>query len=263
MSDHLTDGWEPDLDHRDTVLRGHVYNLAARYRFSAERTGGAFLDDGSLAGVQMSEGTPWGNDVVLLQPLREGRVAGFVERLSGFAANPTHVWSAWPTPDLSGHGLDLMGHPPAMVRPPGGEAPPVPDGLRVVEAEDAETLAEYDRTGIEGFPVNRPDGSRVEAFLDARLLGGPWRFFLGYAGDVPAAVASVFVGCGVGQVEFVATLPEFRRRGYGEAVTWAATLAEPSLPAVLLASDDGRPVYERMGYLATQRFTLWYWPGTT
>jgi hypothetical protein len=40
-------------------------------------------------------------------------------------------------------------------------------------------------------------------------------------------------------------------------VTWAATVAAPALPAVLLASDPGRPVYERMGYLPLLRATMW------
>ena len=47
---------------------------------------------------------------------------------------------------------------------------------------------------------------------------------------------------------YVAALPAARGRGVGAAVTWAATLCQPELPAVLVASDDGRPVYERMGY---------------
>lgn len=46
-------------------------------------------------------------------------------------------------------------------------------------------------------------------------------------------------------------------RGIGAALTWAATLAEPEQPAVLIASDDGQPVYERMGYLRIQRLTMW------
>jgi len=55
----------------------------------------------------------------------------------------------------------------------------------------------------------------------------------------------------------VATLPEARGRGYGEAVSWAATLCRPELPATLQASSMGRPVYERMGYRSVADFTLW------
>ncbi len=44
------------------------------------------------------------------------------------------------------------------------------------------------------------------------------------------------------------------------AATWAATLCEPDLPTVLIASDDGRPLYESMGYLALERWTAWIRP---
>ena len=67
------------------------------------------------------------------------------------------------------------------------------------------------------------------------------------------AVALAMLGLGV------LTLSGFSI-GYGEALTWAATCVDPSLPAVLIASDLGRPVYERMGYVATSRWTLWHRP---
>ena len=53
---------------------------------------------------------------------------------------------------------------------------------------------------------------------------------------------------------------DLRGRGLGAADTWAATMADPTLPAMLIASDLGRPVYERMGYLRLTRFALWLGP---
>jgi hypothetical protein len=58
----------------------------------------------------------------------------------------------------------------------------------------------------------------------------------------------------------VATLDGARGHGYGAAVTWAATTADPTLPAVLIASDPGRPVYDRLGYTALTRWTMWARP---
>jgi hypothetical protein len=34
-------------------------------------------------------------------------------------------------------------------------------------------------------------------------------------------------------------------------------MADPARPAMLIASDLGQPVYERMGYVRLTRFTLW------
>jgi hypothetical protein len=58
-------------------------------------------------------------------------------------------------------------------------------------------------------------------------------------------------------VEWVSSTPAVRGRGYGEAMTWAATLALPDRPSMLISSDAGRRTYERMGYLPLTRFTLW------
>jgi hypothetical protein len=74
------------------------------------------------------------------------------------------------------------------------------------------------------------------------------------------SVAAAYVGADIIDVAFVATQPQTRRRGYGAALTWRATLADPRLPAVLEASDDGRPVYERMGYRLVGRMSLWERP---
>ena len=84
------------------------------------------------------------------------------------------------------------------------------------------------------------------------------RIWLGLEGDRPVGAAVTSIAHGINQVMLIVTLPGVRGRGYGAALTWEASLAEPSLPAMLLSSDLGRPVYERMGYLPLVRFTVWY-----
>jgi len=61
-------------------------------------------------------------------------------------------------------------------------------------------------------------------------------------------------------IEYVSAMPGVRGRGYGEAMTWPATLADAEAPSMLIASDLGRPTYERMGYLPMARFTVWAGP---
>ena len=58
-------------------------------------------------------------------------------------------------------------------------------------------------------------------------------------------------------VEFISTRESARGRGIGRALTATATVAEPTLPSMLISSDPGRNVYERLGYLPLLRFSLW------
>ena len=44
---------------------------------------------------------------------------------------------------------------------------------------------------------------------------------------------------------------------YGEVRTAATIGADLTKPAALVASDLGRPIYERLGFVATLRVTYW------
>jgi GNAT superfamily N-acetyltransferase len=145
-----------------------------------------------------------------------------------------------------------------MMRPPAPATVDCVPELEIDEATDAATLAELERVLIDGFPVALP-GSAPGIMLGPGLLGGPFRQFVGRVDGRPVATAAAMLSHGVISVENVATLPADRGRGYGEALTWAATLADPTRPAVLIASDPGRPIYERMGFVALHRWTLWGW----
>ncbi len=128
------------------------------------------------------------------------------------------------------------------------------------EAADGADVQAFERTLVEAFPVPSLAPLLPGCLLDDRVLGTPLRLWVGREDGRPVAVALAHVSHGVVLIEMVATRPECRGRGYGAAVTAYATNADPSLPAVLLASDDGRPVYEHMGYVALLRFTLWFRP---
>jgi GNAT superfamily N-acetyltransferase len=201
------------------------------------------------------------NAAVLLQPPEYTDLPAAISALIEFYPADRHfvLLSAFPTPDLTSYGLELMGHPPFMFRPAGGDAPPVPAGLVVREVDDAAALADFVTTLIDGYPMPGAEGT---ALADARVLGGDIRLFVGYVDEQPVATAGARIGHGVNDVEWVATHPEHRRHGYGAALTWAATLADPRLPAILIASDDGQPVYEAMGYIRLQRLTMWHRPTT-
>jgi hypothetical protein len=180
------------------------------------------------------------------------------EFFAGAPGGPWMLFSATPTPDLRPYGLQPVGHPPLMFRPAGGDRRPPPEDLEIVEAADVDTLRVLERTLIEGYPMPELRGLGAGGFLpDALLDDDRFRLYLGDVDGEPVGTSMAHLGTSMSHVEWVSTTQAGRGRGYGEAMTWAATLALPNRPSMLISSDDGRRTYDRMGYLPLTRFTLW------
>ena len=123
---------------------------------------------------------------------------------------------------------------------------------------DGERLRAFELVIVRGFPIPELEGQGPGAAFSTDILTDDReRLWVGWEKDRPVSAAATFVAAGINDVTLVATVPEARRRGYGAALTWRATLADPALPLLLLATDEGRPVYEHMGYMSLFRFSLW------
>ncbi len=207
---------------------------------------------------------PFPNSATLLRSLAEADAGDLAARLNGFygaaSGGPWMLWSAWPTPDLGPWGFHLAGHPPLMVRLPGGEPPSAPPELRIVEVHDAATLVDAERALIEGYPAPELQPFRPGALWDTRILGGPLRIWVGYAGDLPVTTGMAYTDERVTGVYVIATLEQARGRGYGAAITARCMSVDPAKPAVLQASDLGQPVYRRLGFVEVARYTVWFRP---
>jgi GNAT superfamily N-acetyltransferase len=250
----------PDLTELDAWRDLSSRNLAAQWEHIPHAMGLPCARWEDAWATDLGSPSPFPNSATLLRPLAEDAAEELVERLDAFYAGqpggPWMIWSAWPTPDLSAYDMRLMGYPPLMVRLPGA-LPPAPPELRIVEARDNATLRDLDTVMIEGYPIHemRSDDQRL---TDARALGGPMRFYVGYLGDEPVTCAASYISEREVGVYMVATMPHARGKGYGGAVTAAATASAPDLPATLQASDDGQPVYARLGFQRVAPFTLWF-----
>lgn len=80
----------------------------------------------------------------------------------------------------------------------------------------------------------------------------PWRHYLGRLGGKPVATATLFEHGGNAGIYFVSTVPAFRRRGIGSAVTlaalWDAGACGCSL-GVLRSSSQAVSMYKRLGFV--------------
>ncbi len=253
---HLTDGWEPDLAADDTLVRQAVLAHASWPVAVAVSSGRPWHQDADWSGAWLGDRGTFTNMVMPTRPPEDpaSLVAAFNDLVPSHASYV--LFDAWRT-DLAGCGLTLIGHPPIMVRFPGSSGAPGGGAVDVREVVTADDVAVAERIVVEGYPLPEMQPlSRGDVF-GLTILEGPTRIWLGYLDDEPVAVSVAHHHAGVTLVQYVATLPVARGRGLGAAVTWAATVAEPDVPAMLVASDDGRPVYARMGYHALMRWSAW------
>jgi hypothetical protein len=257
----LEPGWLSDTPVDDSILRRFLFNqadvnenLARAVDGRVDRTAAVAISDSGLP-------VPYLNQATLFRPL-QGDDDGVLDEVAAFFGgnSPGLLLSAWPTPDLSGRGWILVGHPMFVVRgpaPPSSyEAPPRP-GVSVRLAQSAEDLALMERLLIEGYPIPELAGLPPNRALGAKLIGGAVAQRIGYLDGTPVTTGASLVGHGVVNLCLASTLPEARRRGVWQAMVTARCADAPDLPAVAFTSDYSRPGFVRMGFLPVQRFTLW------
>jgi ribosomal protein S18 acetylase RimI-like enzyme len=170
------------------------------------------------------------------------------------------------------HTVELPGMVAEKVNPPTRWLPEI----EVRRVGDAATGADFRAIGAVCFHVP------IVWFNEVFDHDSVWERFAGYVGyvdGVPVATTATVISGGENDagsdagrrptplsgeivgVYNVATVPDFRRRGYGEAVMRHA-LAEaererPSRPVVLQSTEAGLRLYERMGFRTVARFNVY------
>jgi GNAT superfamily N-acetyltransferase len=137
-----------------------------------------------------------------------------------------------------------------------------PDGLliRVVTSEGE--LQSWVSTLGQGFGEGPAEAAWAGVAFRRIGLGAQssWRHYLGLLDARPVATASVLTACGVVGLYFVMTVPEARRQGIGSAITVAALLSardEGYEVGVLQASEQGKRIYDALGFRELCQFELW------
>ena len=240
----------------DEVLRAAAGNCASAYVVWAEAMDRPAVraDDVWLADLKAPVAAP-PNSATLVRPF-DGPADALVHRVTEFFVGPGggfQVWDLWGSVDLSGRGFG-HGRAPCMVRDPGPGADAPPE-LTIERATDAASLLEAEGVTSSVFGIRAVTPG--DAFGEGLLGSDDLVIWVGRVDGRAVAASFAHVACDMVGVYAVAVLPDARRRGYGEALTWAATSYRPDLPATLQASSLGLPVYERMGYRTIGTFDIW------
>jgi ribosomal protein S18 acetylase RimI-like enzyme len=258
----LETGYGTATPRGDNLCNDYQQGLAEAYGALAAARGDRVLDDLELMLCDAGSPSLFCNVAVLRRPLSEHQWRVAVARMRWFYRQQQGgdflIFSAWPTPDLVGQDLVRIGHPPLMLRSPAPLRIDRIDGLTIRPVLDTREAQDWEHVLVHAFPVPELQPPRPGCVLPDSALAAPrWQHWVGYLNGEPVATASVHVGDHHLDVEYISTMLGARGRGIGQALTATATSADPGVPAMLIASDPGRPVYERLGYRAILRYTLW------
>ncbi len=261
----LESGYGPQAPPGDNLCNDFVQESARSFvAFGSARGDRVTRLDSIVTMVDAGSPVPFFNRAILERPIAE--LDGLLRELRTFYGGTGGetmflLDSAWPTPDLRPHGFALMGHPPLMRRPENTPLPAAPPELLIVPVGDDRTALDYEYVLAYGYPAPQMHPVHDVSILTLGARTAPdWHHFVGYVHQRAVTAGSAYVGDRLLRVDNIATLEEARGHGYGAAITAAAAAVELSKPATLIASDLGRPVYERLGFVAMLRVA--YWVGT-
>lgn len=249
------------MDERSLLALDRNYRLASIETFAASEAGAAYETRDVLC-VSCGYPIPEFNWAFLKLPGADAeRGAEVAERFFAERSSPFRFVVREALAPACEDVLVRRGHArlekttPGMSIPLPHEFPAPPAGLRVAAVASPKTLADFQTTAFAGFGIPTAMGAR---FLTDRLLESPdVALRIGYVDDTPVATALMIATGRIAGIYWVATPQEHRRRGYAEAVTWAALAAGREAGCTigsLQASEMGRPVYTRMGFAVSAEY---------
>lgn len=142
---------------------------------------------------------------------------------------------------------------PDLPEKSGGET-----GLVIRRIATPDELTHFQETVVQGFSL--PDGAGPFVITEQICNLPDVDLFIGYADDQPASTSMLIKTGDVAGIYWVATREHCRRRGFGAAMTLHAALAGRGRGctfASLQATEMGRPVYERIGFVNPYNYRVY------
>ena len=133
--------------------------------------------------------------------------------------------------------------------------------LTIKNVNGAETLGHWFIPVAEGFQLS--ESMRKVLYKCYKNLGFKrenWHLYVGYMNGIPVAASNLFIAAGVAGIYHVATLPEYRQRGIGTAMTLIPLRTAKEFGyryGVLRATKLGEHVYKKLGFEEYCRIQSW------
>jgi ribosomal protein S18 acetylase RimI-like enzyme len=249
-------------------------NLRAAMRFFGEASGSGAVE--TLDGVvTMFSGIEYGVFNISLLTRQVSEKDPLERRLAEagrFFKSRTLRWSFWLCEDLvdpvmrrherqifTNFGMRAISHPPGMLAPallPPARVLPAIECRPVTDAITRAAFSELTSVAFEiPYTIAKMVYSREEAWH------GDYQGYVGFVDGRAVAICALVASAGVIGVYSLATLPAYRRRGYGEALLRTAA-SEVSRRTgftcmTLQSTEAGYELYKRMGFHDATRFTVY------
>lgn len=110
------------------------------------------------------------------------------------------------------------------------------------------------------FGMNAAQFATFVTYIRERAKPGMVTGYLGYYNNIPVATAMVIKRGDIVSVHWIGTLTEYRGKGIGYALTHKPLLdayRHGCKQAILLATDLGKPVYEKLGFTTYATYAVY------
>jgi hypothetical protein len=243
----------------DAAARATKQNLLAFFTFLARSPATDFAQEEGLTRWRTPVPHPWFNGIRLPRPPQPGDDLRLDRLAAPFDGATFTVWidadvprTLW-HPLLAARGYQYERGAPGMVYPLAGlpPRPDLPPGFVCRPVRDAATLRLWCDTFMVGYELPPAWAGGFLALLAGLGLEHPVAHYLGLLDGTPVATSSLFYAAGVAGVQFVSTIPPARRRGLGGLMTLLPLYdarTQGCQTAILQSSDQGYPVYRRLGF---------------
>jgi len=216
---------------------------------------------------------PWFNAAYSLKPPSGDETALIQETLEYFRSRGRRSITWWLAPEVEtsawGAQLEANGWK-AMTDLPGmaadlnamNEDLRLPDGLEIIRVEDSQTMDIWTSVFIPGFELPEAWMPDMLEMMLALGMGSEMINYLATVDGEPVATSTIYFGAGAAGIYCVSTLPEWRGRGLGAAVTLLPLLEARSQGyqvGVLQSSEMGYKIYQRLGFREVCKMSHYYW----
>jgi GNAT superfamily N-acetyltransferase len=194
-----------------------------------------------------------------------------LERVKSFFSGQRSEWMLVVPPSVGEDFCEIPRHisrtrlvrQPEMILPKASASlRPPPSDLEICRVRDVEDLQSWARTMSIGFEMSDPNFFDRLATPQSLATEG-LTFYLGSCSGKPVATSLLYKSDNIAGIHRVSTIPEFRGRGFGEAMASFAVrdgFQSGCDLASLQASSMGFPVYLKMGFRHILNYRNWVVP---